>query len=72
MEGLSEILKQKMKSDELLSTSEEVGWLTALLQLVDLTKPGADEHLNKFLKGKSPILKKHRAYITKNVCLICI
>ena len=72
MEGLSEILKQKMKSDELLSTSEEVGWLTALLQLVDLTKPGADEHLIKFLKGKSPILKKHHAYITKNVCLICI
>ena len=69
MEKLREILKHKDGLEGELCRSEELGWLSTLLKLVDVTKPGADEHLKKFLnKGRSEVLKTHRAHLTKEVC----
>ena len=69
MEKLREILKQKDGLEGELCSSEELGWLTTLLQVVDVTKPGAEEHLMKFLnKGRSEVLKTHRPHLTKEVC----
>ena len=68
MDKLREIL-QKQDIDEELCCSEELGWLSALLNLVDVTKPGAAEHLMKFFsKGKSRVLKTHHTQLTKDVC----
>ena len=73
MDKLSDILKQKELKDELCS-SEGLCWLLLLLQLVDVTKSGAEEHLMKFFaKGRtmSESLKTHRAELTKDVCYTC-
>ena len=73
MEKLSDILKQKELKEE-LHNSEGLWWLVLLLQLVDVTKSGAEEHLMKFFpKGQtSQVLKTHRAQLTKYVCYTCI
>ena len=69
MEKLSKILKQKDGLEGKLCSSEELGWLTILLQVVDVTNPGADNHLMKFCsKGGSEVLKPHRAQLSKEVC----
>ena len=69
MEKLRGILKQKDGLEEELCSSEELGWLITLLQLVDVTKPGAEEHLMKFLsKGGSKVLKPHHEHLSKEVC----
>ncbi|KAL5466959.1 hypothetical protein EMCRGX_G031124 [Ephydatia muelleri] len=68
VDKLSDVLKQKGVSEELCS-SEGQRWLCLLLQLVDVTKPGAEEHLMKFFaKGttKSEALKTHHAQLTKD------
>ena len=41
MVKLREILKQKDGLEKELCRSEELSWLTTLLLLVDVTKPGA-------------------------------
>ena len=65
VEKLREIINQNE-----LYNSEEQAWLTLLLQLVDVTKPAADEHLKKFLsKGNSPVVKMHRAHLIEQVCI---
>ncbi|KAL5466919.1 hypothetical protein EMCRGX_G031082 [Ephydatia muelleri] len=66
VEKLSDILKQKELKEE-LHNSEGLWWLVLLLQLVDVTKSGAEEHLMKFFpKGQtSQVLKTHRAQLTK-------
>ena len=74
MDKLSDVLKQKGVSEERCSF-EGQRWLLLLLQLVDVTKPGADEHLMKFFgKGttKSEALKAHHAQLTKDVCYACM
>ena len=73
VDKLSDILKQKELKGELYS-SEGLGWLRLLLQLVDVTKSGAEEHLMEFFpKGKSSqVLKAHRAQLTKDVCYTCM
>ena len=73
MVKLSDILKQKELKEELCS-SEELCWLLLLLQLVDVTKTGAEEHLMKFFaKGKScQVLKTHRVQMIKAVCYTCV
>ena len=74
MDKLSDILKQKELKEE-LRNSEGLCWLVLLLQLVDVTKSGAEEHLMKFFaKGKimSEALKTHRVQLTKDVCYTCI
>ncbi|KAL5466973.1 hypothetical protein EMCRGX_G031138 [Ephydatia muelleri] len=68
VDKLSDVLKQKGVSEERCSF-EGQRWLLLLLQLVDVTKPGADEHLMKFFgKGttKSEALKAHHAQLTKD------
>ena len=71
VDKLREIL-QKQDINEELCSCEEFGWLSALLDLVDVTKPGADEHLIRFFsRGKSQALKAHRIQLTKDVCIIC-
>ena len=74
MDKLSDILKQKELKEE-LRNSEGLCWLLLLLQLVDVTKSGAEEHLMKFFaKGKimSEALKTHRVQLTKDVRYTCI
>eukprot|EP00731_Ephydatia_muelleri_P026844 Em0018g944a len=69
VDKLSDILKQKELKEE-LRNSEGLCWLVLLLQLVDVTKSGAEEHLMKFFaKGKimSEALKTHRVQLTKDV-----
>ena len=68
---LREIL-QKKDMDEELCRSEELGWLSALLDVVDVTKPGASEHLIKFFtKVNNRALKTHCTQLIKDVCIIC-
>ena len=70
MDKLREIIQKQPDMNEELCRSEELGWFSALLDLVDVTKPGADEHLMKFFsKGKSQALKTHRPQLTKDVCI---
>ena len=68
MSKLSEILKQVEGTEDVLIHSEELSWLTTLLQLVDVTQPGAEEHLMKFFKSKCQVVKTHRAQLVKYVC----
>ena len=71
MDKLREILQKQPDTcmNEELCSCEEFGWLSALLDLVDVTKPGAAEHLMKFFsKGKSQVLKAHHTQMTKDVC----
>ena len=69
MDKLREILEQKQDVNEEMCRSEELGWLSALLDLVDVTKPGAAEHLVKFFrKGKSQALMTHPTQLTRDVC----
>ena len=68
VDKLREILQNQDINEEWCS-SEELGWLSVLLDLVDVTKPGAAEHLMRFFsKGKSQALKTHRTQLTKDVC----
>ena len=63
MDKLSTILKHKEVEEELYC-SEGLGWLTLLLQSVDVTKPDADVYLMTFFAKTDPQL-------TKDVCYTC-
>ena len=65
MDKLREVLQDV---NEEMCSSVELGWLSALLDLVDMTKPGAAEHLKFFSKGKSQVLRTHHTQLTKDVC----
>ena len=54
--------------NEEMCRSEELGWLSALLDLVDVTKPGAAEYLKFFSKDKSQVLRTHHTQLAKDVC----
>lgn len=72
MEQLSKILEQKSIS-EVVRSSHEQRWLTFLLDLVDVTKAGADEHLVVyFIKAKSKVLKKYQTELFEKVCAIIL
>ena len=69
MEKVCDILRQN-KLEE-LCCSEGLGWLGLLLQLVDVTTPGAEEHLMKlFAKAKTmnEWSESHHVQLTNDVC----
>ena len=68
VEQLSKILEQKCIREVVRSLHEQ-RWLQFLLDLVDVTKAGADEHLVVyFIKANSQVLKKHQTELFEKVC----
>ena len=74
MQGLAfvdksfDVLKQKDIREGFCNIYAQY-WLKFLLHLVDVTKPGADEHLVMyFSRAKSQVLKKYYAQLCDDVC----
>ena len=56
---------------EELCCSEGLGWLRLLLQLVDVTTPGAEEHLMKLFAKAKTMSESHHVQLTNYVCYNC-
>lgn len=64
-------MKLKQDAIEDIYRAEVFGWLKVLLELVDITKADAGEHLMMFFNlGEAEVLKMQREQLTDHVCAV--
>ena len=68
MEKLNELLQHNGMENDMCDRMV-VKWLVLLLQLVDVTQPGSENHLAMFVTGAYSVLQIHAEQVVQEVCI---